>query len=290
MSLRGLLSRSTARVMVNHHAYSVGTHRVLYRAIARGIAVPEGFEAETVDAGGAQAVVVRGEPGSPQRDLFVLHGGGYSAGSPAIHVPVCAGLCEGIGATGLVVDYRRAPTHPYPAAFDDAVAAWRWWVSRPGAAPRSAIYGDSAGAGLALGLMMTLRDEGAPLPCAAYLVSPFVDLTAHRRPGNPAVVDEILAGVARIYVGDHDARDPRISPIFGDLSGLPPMLVQCGEGEMLADDGRRLASRAERCGVDVTLQTYPGIMHELPLMTRVSGRARDLHEAGCTFLRDHLDR
>ncbi len=273
---------------MNRRAYSVGTHRLLYRAIARGIAVPAGFTAEEIDAGGPRAIVVREQGQVPAHDLFVLHGGGYSAGSLATHVPVTTGLCAEVGAAGLVVDYRRAPAHPFPAALDDARAAWQWWTSRPGAAEGTAIYGDSAGAGLALSLMMELRDRDDPLPTAAYLVSPFVDLTDHRRPGNPAVVDDVLAGVGRIYVRDHDPRDPMISPIFGDLSGLPPLLVQCGEGEMLADDGRRLVQHARECGVDVTLETYRGFMHELPLMTRISARARELNASGGAFLRQRL--
>jgi len=292
MSLRSRISRATARTLVNPRAYSVGSHRFLYRVIARGIAIPDGLSAVEVDADGVRATVVQGARSDPPRDLFVVHGGGYSAGSLATHVPVCAGLCAGIGAAGLVVDYRRAPAHVYPAAHDDTLAAWKWWVSRPEAAgtARTAVYGDSAGAGLALDLMMGLRDAGEPLPRAAYLVSPFVDLTHHRRPPNHTIVDEILTGVGRIYTRGHDPRDPRISPIFGDLAGLPPMLIQAGTSEMLAQDGERLADRARESGVDVTFEPYESSIHELPLMTRVSSRARQLHASGCRYLAEHLQR
>jgi len=290
MSFGNRIISTTTRALVNGLPYSVGTHRLLYRAIARGIETPDGFQAQGVDAGGVPGMVLWREGEDASARVFVLHGGGYSAGSLATHVPVCAGLCAGIGASGLVVDYRRAPAHPFPAALDDARAAWQWWTDHGGAAgaERTVIFGDSAGAGLALSLMMGLRDAGEPLPKAAYLVSPFVDLTDHRRQNNLAIVDETLARIGRIYTRDHDPRDPMISPVYGCLTGLPPMLVQCGDGELLAQDGRRIVDHARACGVDVTFEPYRGRMHELPLMTRISPRARALHARGCEFLRRQL--
>ena len=198
--------------------------------------------------------------------LLYLHGGGYFACSPQTHRPITCGLAQ----RGLAVfapDYRLAPEHPFPAAVNDAVAAYRGLLAG-GIAPQSiAIAGDSAGGGLALALLLSLRDAGDPMPAAAMLFSPWTDLACtgaslkenDRR--DAMFVAEGMERAALPYLNGADPRQPLASPLYGDLSGLPPMLVHVGSYEMLLDDSRRLVERARAAGSSAEIRTWPVVPH-----------------------------
>jgi acetyl esterase/lipase len=201
------------------------------------------------------------------RVLVYLHGGGYTMGSPATHRALCARLSRLGRLRVLNVDYRLAPEHPHPAAVEDAVAAVRWIHAQGFAPSHVAIAGDSAGGGLTLATLLALRDAGDPLPAAAVCISPWTDLAAtgdslrSKASVDPMVTEGPLRMMAAAYLGEKDARTPLASPLYANLRGLPPLLVQVGDCEILLDDATRLASRARDAGVDVTLEVWEEMFH-----------------------------
>lgn len=202
------------------------------------------------------------------RCLLYLHGGGYFFGSPRTHRLVAAALSARARAQVFLPDYRLAPEHRFPAAVDDAVAAFEWLVDERGFAPgRIATGGDSAGGGLSLALVMRLRDEGRHLPACWIGLSPWTDLTSsgesivHNRGSDWMIPPAMLPAVARAYAGEEPLEHPYISPLFGDFEGLPPMLVHVGTTEVFLDDGRRVVDKARAAGVDASLATFPHMWH-----------------------------
>ena len=205
-------------------------------------------------------------PGSPgEQVLLYLHGGGFVYGQTPPHLQMGAYLAYKTGARVLMVDYRVAPAHPFPAALEDCVTAYRWLL-RQGIPARSiAIAGDSAGGNLTLTAMLKLRAAGDPLPACAACLSPVTDLSGKSRP-LPAVQDPLLPAKAmrfytQAYVAAHDPCDPLISPVYGDLRGLPPLLIHAGEDEILRADALRIADLAKVAGVDARLEIYPRMWH-----------------------------
>jgi phosphinothricin tripeptide acetyl hydrolase len=167
----------------------------------------------------------------------------------------------------LLPDYRLAPEHPFPAAVDDAVAAYRWLLDRGQTPERMVLAGDSAGGGLTVATLLALRDRGLPLPAAGVCISPWVDLTLSgasydaKAATDPIVTRDGVTEMARAYLGQTEARTPLASPLFADLSGLPPLLIQVGSEEVLLDDSVALAKRAKTAGVDATLEIWPSMIH-----------------------------
>jgi acetyl esterase/lipase len=184
-----------------------------------------------------------------------------------VHRAFLAQLARATGTRVLAVDYRLAPEHPYPAALEDAVAAYRWALDAGYAPSQVVVAGDSAGGGLALATVVALRDAGAPLPAGAVCLSPWLDLAltgASMRSNarvDPILSYEILDGYARLYASAHDRTSPLISPLYADLRGLPPLLIQVGTEEVLLDDAVRCADRAQAAGVAVTLEVVDGMFH-----------------------------
>ena len=220
---------------------------------------------EKVDAGGVPAEWI-GTGDGPV--VVYVHGGGYCIGSLGSHRSMLTHLASAVAGRVLAVDYRLAPEHPFPAALDDACAAYRW-VFAGGADPaRVVIAGDSAGGGLTLAALVALRDAGDPLPAAGVCLSPWADLTqsgatmSEKADADPMVHAEDLARWAAAYAGSaHETGSPGLSPLFADLAGLPPLLVEVGTAEVLLDDARRLAERARAAGVDVTLFEGEDLIH-----------------------------
>lgn len=232
-----------------------------------GGAAPDGVAWEEVDAGGVVAEWIVAPEASNDRVLLYLHGGGYTMGSRATHRVLVSRLSEQARARVLSVDYRLAPEHSYPAAVDDAVAAYRWLLAQGVAADRIAIAGDSAGGGLTLATLLALRDAGDPLPAAAVAISPWADLEGTgdsvqtRAHLDKMVSADALKDNADLYAAGTDLRAPGVSPLYGDYTGLPPLLIQVGDAEILLDDSVRVADRAKAAGVDVTLEVWPEMPH-----------------------------
>jgi monoterpene epsilon-lactone hydrolase len=224
--------------------------------------------------------------------ILYLHGGGYVSGSPRTHRALVGHLSRHARARVLALDYRLAPEHIYPAALEDAWAAYWWLLNQGTTARRIVVAGDSAGGGLALALLMALRDAGAPLPAAAICFSPWVDLaltggSLHKNRATDFINEEILKATAEMYLGGHDPRDPLVSPLYGDLHGLPPLLVQVGSAELLYDDGRRLAHYARRAGVDVQFDVFPGMVHVFQFMYLIEPKSRQAVQAAARFASKH---
>ena len=229
--------------------------------------LPDDIKTEPVDAGGVRAEWVSAPGADPASATLYVHGGGYVLGSINTHREFAGRLSRESGARVLNVDYRLAPEHPFPAAVDDATAAYRWMLKQGITPERAAIGGDSAGGGLTVATLVALRDAGDPLPAAAICLSPWVDLEGtgnsmtEKASVDPMVQQAGLLEMAAAYLGGADPKTPLAAPLHADLLGLPPMLIQVGTAETLLDDARRLADRAKQAGVDVTLEPWEDMVH-----------------------------
>lgn len=201
------------------------------------------------------------------RVFLLLHGGGYIAGSPKTHRRMAANLGQATGMRVLVPDYRLAPEHPFPAGVEDVIAAYDWLRAQGISAANIVVGGDSAGGGLALSMLLRLRETGAEMPRAAVLLAPWTDLTVSSesyerlRHLDPIITREGLREAGLWYAGESDPADPRMSPLFADVAGLPPMLIHAGGDEVMVDDSRIFAERARAVGVDVEFKIFPGMWH-----------------------------
>ncbi len=235
-------------------------------------------------------------PGSDAaRVLLFFHGGGYCSGSILSHRRMVTEAGRAAGARTLTVGYRLAPEHPFPAAYDDALAAWRFLRSQGVAAAHIAVGGDSAGGGLSIALTNRLRAAGEQQPACLWLASPWTDLTMSgstlltKDAVDPLIHKGYLDELASAYLAaGMDREDPRVSPLFSDLKGLPPTLVQVGSDETLLDDAGRFAAAAGAAEVAVTLEIWPHMIHAWQLWNaRLAPGRRALAGAGA-FIRRHL--
>jgi phosphinothricin tripeptide acetyl hydrolase len=250
---------------------------------------PQGASVEAVDAGGVPGELIVADGARSDRAVLHLHGGAYVAGGLGSHRGFAAALSAVAGAAVLLVDYRLAPEAPFPAAIDDAAAAYQWLIGPGGFRPGDVVVsGDSAGGGLASALLPVHRDTGVGLPAGAVLLSPWADLmhtgASHRTEADldPMCSTAMLEQAAAAYVaGAVPLEDPRVSPIHADLAGLPPLLVHVGEHEVLRDDARVLAERASAAGTPVELHIGPGMIHVWHLFAGMAPEStRDLQVVG----------
>ena len=242
---------------------------------------PADISWEPVDAAGVPAEWVIPDDCVAGRAVVYLHGGGYATGTLDSSRALSCHLARATRARVLAVDYRLAPEHPFPAAVEDALAAYRFVRSAGHAPGELALCGDSSGGGLALASLVALRDLGEPMPAAGVCLSPWTDLTLSgesiqaNAATDPMVSATTLALMADAYLGELDRRSPTASPLFADLAGLPPLLVQVGAGELLLDDSKRLAERAQAAGVDVTLERWDDVFHVWHAFADLLPEARD---------------
>ncbi|HEY1687766.1 MAG TPA: alpha/beta hydrolase [Solirubrobacteraceae bacterium] len=229
--------------------------------------------------------------------LLYLHGGGYVVGSPRAYRTLAGTIVKVFGGRALVVDYRLAPEHPHPAALEDVQAVWFALTEGEGVPPqRIVVAGDSAGGGLALALSLSLRDAGSPQPAALGLISPWTDLVpdlAGARPAAPGEVlltPELARRFASAYLaGGTEAEHPYVSPLYAELTGLPPLVVHTGERELIRADGERLVKRAHAAGVVVSHEQLSGLWHDSHLSAALlSGPAAGAPARMAATLRAHL--
>ncbi len=258
----------------------------------RGFRLPAEVLVRGVQARGVHAEWVESARWPSGRVILYLHGGGYCLGSPNTHRGLAARLALAARARVLLLDYRLAPEHPFPAALEDANAAYLWLLETGIAPNYIVIGGDSAGGGLTIATAIRLREDQTPLPAALFCLSPWTDLTfsgdsiralADR---DPVLHWRTLPSV-RYYTGDYPADHPLISPLFADLHALPPTLIHVGSEEILLDDSRRLAKKMESAGVEVTLEIWPGMWHVFPIFAPLIPEAQQSIETIGTFIQGH---
>ncbi|MEV6771206.1 alpha/beta hydrolase [Nocardia sp. NPDC051030] len=255
--------------------------------------MPVDVEVTEVSAAGVPSYWVDAPGTDSARVLLYVHGGGFAVGSLNSHGELAARLGRVTGRRVLFPEYRLAPENPFPAGVDDVQAVWRWLrADQEIPAKNIVVAGDSAGGGLLVTLMLFLRDNGEDQPAAAVLLSPTVDLTfsgqsvTDREGEDPIFTPDMLHGIGADYLNGADPTLPAVSPLFADLTGLPPLLIQVGSAELLLSDSERFAESAAAAGVDVTLEVGEGLPHVYPLMLGTPEAAAATDQIG-KFLAAH---
>jgi epsilon-lactone hydrolase len=258
--------------------------------------LPAQFTLSPVEMGDLLAEWILPPSATKDKVILYFHGGGYAVGSCLAHRAIVSKFVKGSGIGALVFDYRLAPEHPFPAALEDSLAAYRWLLAE-GFSPSGIVFvGDSAGGGLCLAALLALRDQDIPVPAGAVALSPWTDVknTGESWTTN-ADVDtlcwkESQLVFAKYYAGDNDPGLPLISPLYGDLHGLPPLLIYVGGDELLRDDSTRFAQKAKAAGVDVTLRVSEKMFHCYPACAPLFPEARQAMDEICEFIRTHTGR
>jgi monoterpene epsilon-lactone hydrolase len=291
------LVKLNAVIQLEAHA-PIRYQRWWFDSVAPRVATKiKGVRHEELEIDGMRAEWAIPEGAKDGRAILYFHGGAYVVGSIASHRSMVSQLAKVAGCRALSVDYRLAPEHLFPAAVEDAVKAFEWLITHGYEAENIVIAGDSAGGSLSVAAMLSLRDAGSPLPAAAMLLSPWTDLevkgesvrSVGRR--DPMLTAKALCREAGMCLGEESPRHPLASPIYADLKGLPPMLIQVGTREILLDDARRLAERAKEAGVEVELDVWEDMFHVWQFFTplvpesnaaiaRLARFARDKTSAG----------
>lgn len=253
--------------------------------------VPPDVTVETLSIGTMPVEWVRPKGAHAKRVILYFHGGGYVMGDCPSHRAIVAKFAKGSATNALLFGYRLAPEHPFPAALHDAIAAFDW-LRHQGIQPADMVFmGDSAGGGLCLATLLALRKRGQPMPAAAVALSPWTDLSCSGPSYTANMTSEILAPkgswttFSAHYAAAHDLHDPLLSPLFGKLRGLPPLLLYVGGNEVLLDDSRVFAERAQAAGVTVTLRIGPGLFHCFPVCAPLFPEATRALSEICTFIR-----
>lgn len=270
--------------------------RERFEKLADFLPAPPDHDYQAINAGGVPGAFISAKGADPSRCIYYLHGGGYVIGGIASHRGLAQGLSQASGARVLSMDYRMAPEHPFPAAVEDAVAGYRWLLESGTDPAHLVIAGDSAGGGLAMAALLSIRDQGIPLPAAAVCFSPWVDLEGTgqsmetRADVDPMVQKEGLLWYTGLYMNGADPRDPLASPLHAELSGLPPILIQVGDAETLLDDSIRLADRLKAAGVEVELEVWDRMIHVWQIFAPVLSEGREAVEKAGAFIGGKIGR
>jgi len=273
VSLQAKIAKGLLRLQFS--GWSEGTieeQRAKQEKPARFARLPADVRCQPVSANGVAAEWIE-TPNPNSGVILYLHGGAYALGSIKTHREFVARVVRAAQVCSLAIDYRLAPEHPFPAALEDATTAYRWLLAQGVAPSQIIIAGDSAGGGLTLATLLTLRDAGEPLPAGSVCISPWTDLTLSGASiQTKAQADFILDAdslemYAKYYAGEYDRKSPLLSPLFSDLSDLPPLLIQVGTDEILLDDALRCAENARQAGVDVTLEIQDEMFHVFQMVS-----------------------
>lgn len=261
----------------------------------RSSKLPAGIACEAVDLGGIPAEKLSAADTRTDAAILYIHGGGFVAGSPCTHRPLTWRLAKDVGVPVYAVDYRLAPEHHFPAGLDDCVTAYRALLDRGLPAKSILVAGDSAGGNLTLALALRLKAEGLPLPAALICLSPATDMTGSgasmlsNAEADAIFVPEIMASLMPAYCPGADAKNPYLSPLFGDVSGFPPTLIQVGDREILRDDSVRMAAALKAAGAEATLEVWPKVWHVWQLNADMLPEAREAITHIVRFAHQHLD-
>ena len=250
---------------------------------------------ELVDAGGVPAEWFTFKDGGDERVLLYLHGGGYVMGSVESHRCLLERLAVAIKGRVLALDYRLAPEAPFPAPVDDTLMAYEWLLGMGIQPSKIAIGGDSAGGGLTLSALATIRDAGLELPACGTPISPWTDMEGTgksmetRADVDPMVQKSAIIELGQTYLAESDPKDPKASPLYADLSGLPPLLIQVGDCETLLDDTTRIEPRLKSAGVDVTVEVWDEMVHVWHLFAPMLDKGQEAITRIGEFVIEHTD-
>ena len=239
------------------------------------------FARRKVSASGVPAEWVVAENAEDNKALLYLHGGAYTFGSPKTHGDLVSRISHFCAMEVLIINYRLAPEHPFPAALEDATDAYQWLLKQGYLPENIIIAGDSAGGGLTVATLINLREKGVTLPAAGVCLSPWTDLCCEgdsqrtHEQLDPFLSSQWLRDMAEHYIQSNDPRNPLISPLYGNLKGLPPLLIQVGSDEVLLDDSVRLERQALNDGVDVTLNVYQDMWHVWQIFAAIMPEAKE---------------
>jgi monoterpene epsilon-lactone hydrolase len=265
-----------------------------FEALAWLFPVAADIKRQPASANGVPGEWISAPNSTDAATILYLHGGGYTIGSVNTHANMVSRICRASGARAFSLNYRLAPEHPYPAAVEDATKAYRWLLGQ-GIRPESiVISGDSAGGGLSLATLLALKAAGDPLPGAAVLLSPWTDLLGTgdslktRAAADPMINPELIVQGATQYHGSTPASDPLVSPLYGDFHGLPPMLIQVGDAEVLLDDSTRVAEKAKAAGVDVTIEVWDEMIHVFQIFAPTLPEGQQAIDRIGEFVKQHV--
>jgi acetyl esterase/lipase len=290
--------RETLDAILRQSAFPVGSavdeQRRLLRELVSAQPLPAEVTVTAGELGGVPTAEITVDGIEPRHVVLYFHGGVYAIGDAFLAAELASEVGRRTQAKVVSVDYRLAPEHPYPAAVDDALAAYAALLHNGIAPSDIAFAGESAGGGLAIATLVNARDHKLPLPAAAFVMSPYADLTLagatmeSRREDDPLLSRELLQPRVTDYTSGRDAALGLISPVFADLSGLPPLLIQAGTHEVLLDDALRLAQRAANADVPVTLDITPGVPHVFQAYHAILDEAAAALDRAGQFLSAHL--
>lgn len=255
---------------------------------------PEGVSITHVDMGGIPGSLVTPDEVKGDRTLFYIHGGGYFSGSPSAYHGIAGHFAKMLGTRVYLPDYRLAPEHQFPAALDDTLAAYRWLVDHVGDVRNIVFAGDSAGGTMVVSVMVKARNSAIPLPASGVAISPWANLEmtgasyTNREGIDLLCTREALALMARSALGSTLPNDPDASPVFADVRGLPPILVQIGESEVMLSDAIRLATHLAENRVRTSLEVWPGMFHVWPMFASILPEGMQALESACVFLNRSL--
>src|SRR5262245_4219378 len=298
LSFQARVMRPCMRVVVKRSIRRNGTVKKVRRGLALMMPLvprpPRSTKTEAIVVGGVPADCTTTPASRPDRYVLYLPGGAYVAGDPRLYRDITWRIATQCRVRVVCIDYRLAPEHPFPAALDDSVAAYRGLLADGVAPHHIALMGDSAGGGLVLAAMMRLRDEGVPLPAAAAAVSPWTDLALTgesltlNAEVDPLLPVELAPQVVELVLAGADPRNPYASPLYGDPAGLPPTLIQVGGDDVLRDDAVRMAEKMRAAGCHVELDVWPGMWHVWHALVRVLPEARAAVVRIAGFMEDKL--
>jgi epsilon-lactone hydrolase len=291
--------RDTINQMLRDAPFDLGgdvsVQRPLLEQMLTGHPLADDVSTTPDELGGVPVIFIKIAETEPTGVIFHVHGGGFALGSADSSVGFASDLARKAGMSAVTVDYRLAPEHPYPAAIQDVTAAYQALLEREGAGTQIVVTGESAGGNLAVELLIAGKEHGLEMPAALALFSPMTDLAATgesfttKAEVDPNITAAAIRTRANDYLNGTDSKDPLVSPIYADLTGLPPMLIQAGSHEALLDDATRLATRAAADDVAVTLDITPGVSHVFQAFNAMLDEGDDALSRAAAFLQDHVE-
>lgn len=297
MSLQAKILSNVFRIMINRFESSnptVDDWRGMFNNFVRYVKLPSDVSTQSVSANGVASEWITTPDINNDQVHLHLHGGAYFLGSIDTYRDFAARLGRAAKMRTLLIEYRLAPEHPFPAALEDAISAYRWLLTERYDPANIILTGDSAGGGLALATLVNLRDKGDPLPAGAVCLSPWTDLALTgdsiktKAKADPINKVSFLQTSGPLYAGEYDLNFSLISPLYADLSELPPFLIQVGSEETLLDDSTRLAERAQVAGVEVTLEVWKGMLHVFQSNAKILPEGRRAIERIGSFMRQRV--